>query len=227
MSAYLFTRRVTASRLSAVPRLVGDDSVLVQTLGAVLGVGALLPWLGGVPVPVLLPWLVGLIVPTIGGERLELARIAMGRTQDGSWYSSPVAWWSAWSPNCCGHKPGGGVDVPLLDHADVRPYRQRAPRGSRDRTTRPSPMDRSYLLVQTELYLGPQGEPVDMEKLQAERTGRRGLQRVREPVRPPAAASTITLRHEGVAPICGKRELHEATPGPGRAPRSGSHHRRT
>src|SRR5680860_1905526 len=83
MSPYLFTRRATASRLSAVPRLVGDDSVLVQTLGAVLGVGALLPWL------------VGLIVPTIGGERLELARIAMGRTQDGSWYSSPVAWWSA------------------------------------------------------------------------------------------------------------------------------------
>ena len=156
MSAYLFTRRATASRLSAVPRRVGDDSVLVQTLG-------------GVPVPILPPWLVGLSVPTIGGERLELARIAMGRPQDGSWYSSPVAWWSAWSPNCCGHKPGGGVDVPLLDHADVRPYRQRAPRGSRDRTTRPSPMDRSYLLVQTELYLGPQGEPLDMEKLQAER----------------------------------------------------------
>jgi len=41
-------------------------------------VGALLLWLGGVPVPVLLPWLVGFIVLTIGGERLELARIAMG-----------------------------------------------------------------------------------------------------------------------------------------------------
>lgn len=55
-----------------------DDSVLVQAFGAVLGVGALLLWLGGVPVPVLLPWLVGFIVLTIGGERLELARIAMG-----------------------------------------------------------------------------------------------------------------------------------------------------
>ena len=55
-----------------------DDSVLVQAFGAVLGVGALLLWLGKVPVPVLLPWLVGFIVLTIGGERLELARIAMG-----------------------------------------------------------------------------------------------------------------------------------------------------
>lgn len=35
-------------------------------------------WLGGVPVPHLLPWLVGFVVLAIGGERLELARIAMG-----------------------------------------------------------------------------------------------------------------------------------------------------
>jgi len=55
-----------------------DDSVLVQAFGAVLGAGALTLWLGGVSVPVLLPWLVGFIVLTIGGERLELARIAMG-----------------------------------------------------------------------------------------------------------------------------------------------------
>ena len=52
--------------------------MLVQALGAVLAVGALLLWLGAVPVPLLLPWLVGFVVLTIGGERLELARLAMG-----------------------------------------------------------------------------------------------------------------------------------------------------
>lgn len=55
-----------------------DDAVLVQALGAVLAVGALILWLGGVPVPALLPWLVGFVVLTIGGERLELARVVMG-----------------------------------------------------------------------------------------------------------------------------------------------------
>jgi hypothetical protein len=55
-----------------------DDAVLVQGLGAVLAVGATTLWLGGVAVPSLLPWLVGFIVLTIAGERLELARIAMG-----------------------------------------------------------------------------------------------------------------------------------------------------
>jgi hypothetical protein len=52
--------------------------VLVQAFGAVLVTGALILWLGGVPVPLLLPWLVGFVVLTIGGERLELARLAMG-----------------------------------------------------------------------------------------------------------------------------------------------------
>ena len=55
-----------------------DDAVLVQALGAVLAVGAALLWLAGVDVAVLLPWLVGFVVLTIGGERLELARLAMG-----------------------------------------------------------------------------------------------------------------------------------------------------
>jgi hypothetical protein len=55
-----------------------DDAVLAQALGGVLAVGGLALWLGGVPVPALLPWLVGFIVLTIGGERLELARLAMG-----------------------------------------------------------------------------------------------------------------------------------------------------
>ncbi|HEX6247961.1 MAG TPA: hypothetical protein VFZ64_08840 [Nocardioidaceae bacterium] len=55
-----------------------DDAVLVQALGAVLAVGAATLWLGGVSVAGLLPWLVGFVVLTIAGERLELARLAMG-----------------------------------------------------------------------------------------------------------------------------------------------------
>lgn len=55
-----------------------DDAVLVQAFGGVLATGGLLLWLGGVPISALLPWLVGFIVLTIGGERLELARLAMG-----------------------------------------------------------------------------------------------------------------------------------------------------
>lgn len=60
-----------------------DDAVLVQVLGAVLAVGASTLWLGGVDIPVLLPWLVGFITLTIAGERLELARIAMGARAGG------------------------------------------------------------------------------------------------------------------------------------------------
>ncbi len=55
-----------------------DDAVLVQALGAVLALGAAVLWLAGAAVPVLAPWLVGFVVLTITGERLELARIAMG-----------------------------------------------------------------------------------------------------------------------------------------------------
>lgn len=55
-----------------------DDAVLVQALGAVLATGAATLWLADVAVPTLLPWLVGFVVLTIAGERLELARIAMG-----------------------------------------------------------------------------------------------------------------------------------------------------
>ncbi|MBE7325016.1 hypothetical protein IEQ44_10130 [Nocardioides sp. Y6] len=55
-----------------------DDAVLVETMGAVLAVGAALLWRGGVDVPLLLPWLAGFLVLTIVGERLELARLAMG-----------------------------------------------------------------------------------------------------------------------------------------------------
>ena len=55
-----------------------DDAVLVQALGAVLATGAATLWLADVAVSTLLPWLVGFVVLTIAGERLELARIAMG-----------------------------------------------------------------------------------------------------------------------------------------------------
>ena len=59
-----------------------DSAVLVQAMGAVLATGGLILWLGGVPVAVTLPWLVGFLVLTICGERLELARLAMGPTAD-------------------------------------------------------------------------------------------------------------------------------------------------
>lgn len=55
-----------------------DDAVLAQALGAVLALGAAVLWLGGAAVPAVAPWLVGFVVLTIAGERLELARIAMG-----------------------------------------------------------------------------------------------------------------------------------------------------
>jgi hypothetical protein len=55
-----------------------DDAVLVQALGAVLGLGAATMWLGGLEVAPMLPWLACFLVLTIAGERLELARLAMG-----------------------------------------------------------------------------------------------------------------------------------------------------
>jgi hypothetical protein len=55
-----------------------DDAVLVQALGAVFAVGAAVLWLGSVEVSQLLAWLAAFVILTIAGERLELARIAMG-----------------------------------------------------------------------------------------------------------------------------------------------------
>ena len=55
-----------------------DDAVLVQALGAVLGAGASAMWLGGLDVDAMIPWLAGFLVLTIAGERLELARLALG-----------------------------------------------------------------------------------------------------------------------------------------------------
>lgn len=55
-----------------------DDAVLVQVLGAVLGLGAAIMWLGGLAIAPMLPWLAGFLILTIAGERLELARLGMG-----------------------------------------------------------------------------------------------------------------------------------------------------
>jgi hypothetical protein len=57
-----------------------DDAVLVQALAVVPAIGAAAMWLGGLDLPRLVPWLVAFLVLTIAGERLELARIAMGPT---------------------------------------------------------------------------------------------------------------------------------------------------
>jgi hypothetical protein len=54
-----------------------DDAVLVSALGAVLALGGALLWRGGAELSAVVPWLVGFVVLTIGGERLELARLAM------------------------------------------------------------------------------------------------------------------------------------------------------
>ena len=54
-----------------------DDAVLVTALGAVLALGGAVLVLGGADTALALPWLAGFVVLTIGGERLELARLAM------------------------------------------------------------------------------------------------------------------------------------------------------
>lgn len=51
------------------------DEVAIQALGAVLGLGAAMLLLGGVGFPQTMPWLVGFVALTIGGERVELARV--------------------------------------------------------------------------------------------------------------------------------------------------------
>jgi len=55
-----------------------DDAVLVQVMGVILGIGATTMWLGGAGIPQVVPWLSAFLVLVIAGERLELARLAMG-----------------------------------------------------------------------------------------------------------------------------------------------------
>ncbi len=54
-----------------------DDAVLVSALGAVLALGGAVLWRGGADMLAVVPWLAGFVVLTIGGERLELARLSM------------------------------------------------------------------------------------------------------------------------------------------------------
>ena len=53
-------------------------AVLIQMLGAGLGTGAAVLFLGGVETALLLPWLVAFLVLSIAGERVELAHLTMG-----------------------------------------------------------------------------------------------------------------------------------------------------
>ena len=54
----------------------GSAALLIQWLGSLLAVAAALLWAAGLATGILLPFLAGFLVLTIGGERLELARIA-------------------------------------------------------------------------------------------------------------------------------------------------------
>ena len=56
-------------------RRAGSEALLVQWLGALLGLGAAVLWCADVATGALLPCLAGFLVLTIAGERLELARI--------------------------------------------------------------------------------------------------------------------------------------------------------
>lgn len=55
-----------------------DEAVLVQLLGAALGLAGAVIWLGQSTMHNVLPWLIGFVVLTIAAERVELARITMG-----------------------------------------------------------------------------------------------------------------------------------------------------
>jgi hypothetical protein len=52
----------------------------VSALGAVCALGGALLWRGGADTSQTIPWLAGFVILTIGGERLELARLAMPPT---------------------------------------------------------------------------------------------------------------------------------------------------
>ncbi len=54
-----------------------DPAVLVQGLGALCAVAAVVLWRAGLDLPEVVPWLACFVVLTIVGERLELARLTM------------------------------------------------------------------------------------------------------------------------------------------------------
>ena len=55
-----------------------DAALLTQLLGAALGLGGAVIWLGQDAMTMVVPWLIGFLVLTIAAERVELARITMG-----------------------------------------------------------------------------------------------------------------------------------------------------
>ncbi|WP_188042949.1 hypothetical protein [Changpingibacter yushuensis] len=67
----------------AVWRRQASYAVLVQALGAIIGLGGVAMWARGFEVAIIVPWWVMFLVLTIIGERLELARIsfASGTTE--------------------------------------------------------------------------------------------------------------------------------------------------
>ncbi|MGB6040503.1 MAG: hypothetical protein WBG39_11700 [Gordonia sp. (in: high G+C Gram-positive bacteria)] len=69
-------------------------AVLVQAAGAVLALGGAILFASGVPIPYLLPWLAGYLILTIGGERLELARVAfaVGNAEAGALVACAGIW---------------------------------------------------------------------------------------------------------------------------------------
>lgn len=61
---------------AAIWRRAPSQAVAIQWLGAFLGVGGAVLWVGGVPTGAVFPWWAGFLVLTIVGERVELARVA-------------------------------------------------------------------------------------------------------------------------------------------------------
>lgn len=82
VGAALITAGALALCLLYVPlwRRNRDDAVLVSALGAVCALGGALLWRGGADTSHTIAWLAGFVILTIGGERLELARLAMAPT---------------------------------------------------------------------------------------------------------------------------------------------------
>ena len=82
IGASLITAGSLALCLLYVPlwRRNRDDAVLMSALGAVCALGGALLWRGGADTSQTIPWLAGFVILTIGGERLELARLAMPPT---------------------------------------------------------------------------------------------------------------------------------------------------
>ena len=63
-----------------------------------------------------------------------------------------------------------------------------------------APVDHEYVFVQSELYLGPEGQPGDLTKMQNEELRRRRVQRLRQPVQAPPDPGGAGRAGAGVGP---------------------------